>query len=101
MSGQGHRVGDVVVCVDAQQIRGRPPTLLVKGQFYRIDDVAESADQIGCQVVSVEGVDVVYHNGKTYWLRADRFRKLPSADDDFIAQVRAYRPHDANTPVFA
>jgi hypothetical protein len=93
----GFEAGEVVVCINV----GRDPRATMKftggflrlGKCYRVTWVG---------VTSAGVVGLMLQGGPTNgaWA-ADRFRKLPRADADFTAQIRACRPHSAKPPVLA
>lgn len=94
--GEDFKVGDVVVCVDdGRDMRGnlRAPVQrsksLRRGHIYRIA-------WVGMTRARVFGVKLLDDPAAAFgaWA-ADRFRKLPKADEQFTADMRACRPHRA------
>ncbi len=92
----GFREGDVVVCVDDS-----PCT--VEGGEQVIPCPWQKGDVGRVVSIYLHGIELTPNKASFQYVAARRFRKLPKADDSFVAQIRACCPHDADipAPVFA
>jgi len=89
------KVGDVVVCVDAEFAGGSDVnrdhvSLINKGCIYKVSHVLDGG-------VGLSHVTYPYHPN-VYGYKADRFRHLPKADDTFIQQMRSLKPARIREP---
>lgn len=92
------QVDDIAVCIDNKPDTFDPRAgLLVLRQHYRVATVGVLKDRFCIGFRNLPSTTP----GMAWGFQANRFRKLPKADESFIEQVRACRPHDAKTPVEA
>lgn len=90
--GEDFKPGDVAVCISDEWIsytHGAPPhfTAPRKGSLYRVSDVGSEAV---CDWLRLHGLD---HRWST-----TNFRKLPKADEEFTASIRACKPSRNRVP---
>jgi|GEM_PF-2910936 len=93
----GFEIGEVVVCVDngpginpASVYIDGLPTPLVLGRFYKITGFVVAPDKsLGVLIDNMPPERTI--GGPVGW-QATRFRKLPRADAEFTAQMRACKP---------
>lgn len=79
------QVGDVVQCVDAKpSMEGYEPTELVEGAVYTV--YAVGTDPLGQTGLFLDELESVGFAGGYL---AYRFRKLPKADEQFTADLKA------------
>jgi hypothetical protein len=92
------QAGDVVVCVDASPSRApyhvkRDPTVpLTLGAYYRVRELAPAENgRIGIRLV---GIILPHYErlGTEIVFKADRFRKIDAADEQFTHQIRSLKP---------
>lgn len=83
-------VGDVVVCVDDSGGLFDLPVVRF-GQIERVSQIVE------CEGGGL-GVELIGKTHPDWAYGAERFRKLPKADDTFTEQMRALRPHKVEEP---
>lgn len=97
--GEDFKPGDVVVCVDAwtpSMPNGRAPaeySELREGSMYRVRSLWNDSRFGPCLTLNeVEARSV--NGGFLCW----RFRKLPKADEEFTASIRACKPSHNRVP---
>lgn len=96
--GEDFKPGDVVVCVDDSSARHTGgPVPFRRGDLLRVAKAklhpvsyVFSLGFVGLEWPGKPGLHAAYH--------ADRFRKLPKADEEFTASIRACKPFRNRVP---
>lgn len=89
------QVGDVVVCIndDICPVVGGQHSYR-KGAIYRVAIVRTVKDYLGRPATGLKAVGLENEAGRNIIC----FRKLPKADEQFTADMRACRPHRNRVP---
>lgn len=93
--GEDFKVGDVVVCINDNvcPVMGGKHSYR-KGAIYRVAIVRTVKDYLGRPATGLKAVGLENEAGRNVLC----FRKLPTADEQFTASIRACKPSHNRVP---